>query len=131
VLDDVLELVLGMARAELARVGVHRERHGGGARLTSVSLTIGEVMFLAAKLNCRLLRSSSSKLSAIRSDDFEVGGLRLSVAGHHGSYAWGTETKRLLLSCTRQSHIMCKIFLLHFSQAVTEWTVIDQSESTL
>lgn len=28
VLDDVLELVLGVAGAELARVGVHREGHG-------------------------------------------------------------------------------------------------------
>ena len=28
VLDDVLELVLCVAGAELARVGVHRERHG-------------------------------------------------------------------------------------------------------
>lgn len=27
-LDDVLELVLGMSRAELPGVGVHREGHG-------------------------------------------------------------------------------------------------------
>lgn len=35
VVDDVLELVLGVAGAELPRVGVHREGHGGVLRGTS------------------------------------------------------------------------------------------------
>lgn len=42
VLDDGLELVLCVAGAELARVGVHRERHGGGYCVALACVCVSE-----------------------------------------------------------------------------------------
>jgi hypothetical protein len=60
---------------------VHRERHGGAASGEAGGLfsliTVRELRFLSAELNCRLLRSSSSaELVVMKSGNFEVGGLR-------------------------------------------------------